>query len=62
MECEVLHWYDLIGDTGKPTQAVVLGKIKRFQVASVFLTPVKRYNVNLALMSRKNLYWIHKIK
>lgn len=50
MECEVLHWYDLIGDKGKPTQAVILGKIKRFQVASVlFFSPVKRYNANLGL-------------
>ncbi|KIR30564.1 hypothetical protein I307_03675 [Cryptococcus deuterogattii 99/473] len=34
MECEVLHWYDLIGDKGQHTQAVILGKIKRFQVAN----------------------------
>ncbi|OXG90694.1 flavoprotein oxygenase [Cryptococcus neoformans D17-1] len=39
MECEVLHWYDLIGDKGKPTQAVVLGKIKRFQVKEFVLDP-----------------------
>ncbi|WVQ88551.1 hypothetical protein IAS59_002286 [Cryptococcus gattii] len=45
MECEVLHWYDLIGDKGQPTQAVILGKIKRFQVKEFVLDPEDQMKV-----------------
>ncbi|KAK8865654.1 hypothetical protein IAR55_000799 [Kwoniella newhampshirensis] len=45
MECELLHDYDLIGDQGKPTQSVILGKVKRFQVKEFVLDPEDQMKV-----------------
>ncbi|WWD18163.1 hypothetical protein CI109_102612 [Kwoniella shandongensis] len=39
MECELSHDHTLIGDSGKPSQAVILGRIKRFQVKEFVLDP-----------------------
>ncbi|WVQ71070.1 hypothetical protein IAR50_000595 [Cryptococcus sp. DSM 104548] len=39
MECEVSHWHDLIGSSGKTTGSVILGRVKRFQVREFVLDP-----------------------
>ncbi|WWC68396.1 uncharacterized protein I206_102322 [Kwoniella pini CBS 10737] len=39
MECTLDHSHELIGDQGKPTQTIILGRIKRFQIKENFLDP-----------------------
>ncbi|WWC60556.1 uncharacterized protein I303_103130 [Kwoniella dejecticola CBS 10117] len=39
MECTLSHSHELIGDEGKPTHTVILGRIGRFQVRENFLDP-----------------------
>ncbi|WVQ97205.1 hypothetical protein IAU59_004315 [Kwoniella sp. CBS 9459] len=45
MECELLHWYDLVGDDGKPSHSVVLGRVKRFQVKEFVLDPNDQFKI-----------------
>ncbi|KAE8540193.1 hypothetical protein D1P53_004132 [Cryptococcus gattii VGV] len=44
MECEVLHWYDLIGDKGQPTQVkeFVLDPEDQMKVLTEKLRPISR--------------------
>ncbi len=32
MECELMHWYDVISGSGEPSNTVILGRVKRFHV------------------------------
>ncbi|WRT65931.1 uncharacterized protein IL334_002882 [Kwoniella shivajii] len=45
MECTLEHFHELIGDEGKPTHSVVLGRIKRFQVKEFVLDPNDPFKV-----------------
>ncbi|WVQ85625.1 hypothetical protein IAT38_007791 [Cryptococcus sp. DSM 104549] len=45
MECELLHWYDLVGSEGTQTQSIILGKVKRFQVKDFVIDPQDRMKI-----------------
>ena len=35
MECELMHWYDIIGGDGETSNTVILGRVKRLHIVSV---------------------------
>ncbi|CAD6574038.1 MAG: hypothetical protein TREMPRED_000996 [Tremellales sp. Tagirdzhanova-0007] len=39
MECELMHWYDIIGSNGEPSNTVILGRVKRFHVKEFVMDP-----------------------
>ena len=38
MECELAHWYDMIGDDGKCSGTVIFGRVKRFHIVRHLFT------------------------
>ncbi|WWC88130.1 uncharacterized protein L201_003034 [Kwoniella dendrophila CBS 6074] len=45
MECTLEHFHEVIGDNGKPSHSVILGRVKRFQVKEFVLDPNDPFKV-----------------
>ncbi|ORY24679.1 hypothetical protein BCR39DRAFT_546139 [Naematelia encephala] len=39
MECELMHWYDIIGASGETSNTVILGRVKKFHIKEFVLDP-----------------------
>jgi len=40
MECEVLHWYDVMTDKNEPANTVIIGRVKMMHVVRPPFSPL----------------------